>query len=266
MKPVISVETMRLSDAHTIKTKISSKELMYKAGQRVFEMCSPSKNTAIVCGCGNNAGDGYVIALEMAKRQMSPTIILVENKFSADGLYYFDKCKDANIPYIFADETTSFEQYDEIIDCIFGTGFRGEPHGIAGSIIDKINASQKRVISVDINSGLNGDNGLYIKCVKSNLTVSVGYFKTGFFLGEAHKVIGKLINADIGIELVNKGYFLAESEYELPKNYTTVEITDYMNPIQSLIECANGNFVRYRNIVTNGEETYILAGDIPYEY
>jgi len=261
MKPVISVELMRQSDAHTIKTKISSRELMYNAGKSVFETAGIRDNSIIVCGSGNNAGDGYVIALEMAKAGLKCTLLLLGDKFSEDGLYYFNKCKDEGIPHIYADENTSFSQYNDIVDCIFGTGFKGEPKGICADVIDKINQSGKRTVSVDINSGLCGDNGRYVKCVKSSLTVSIGYLKTGFFLGDAPKVIGKLANADIGIELCDRPYYLVEKEEDLPQNYTCFELPVCENPVEELIKHAKGRTLRWENIVTDGKDTYIFAGD-----
>ncbi len=260
MKPVISVELMRKSDAYTIETAVPSKTLMYRAGKAVFEAAHPKDNSVIVCGSGNNAGDGYVIALEMAKAGLKATLLLLEHKFSTDGLFYFEQCKAAGIDVIYADEYTSFAPYSDIIDCIFGTGFKGEPRGIAGNIIDKINASGKRVISVDINSGLNGDNGLYTKCVVSDITVSIGYLKTGFFLGDASRVIGSLTNVDIGIELCGKPCLLAENESELPDKYELADIPESPDPIASLISVAQGRYIRWKNIVTNGTDTFIIAG------
>ncbi len=264
MIPVISVELMRESDKYTIKNFISSKELMYKAGKAVFDIACPADGSVIVCGSGNNAGDGYVIALEMEKAGLNPTLLLLGNKFSEDGLYYFNRCKEKGINYTYADENTTFEGYSDIIDCIFGTGFKGEPKGLVAQIIDKINQSQKRVISVDINSGLNGNNGKYIKCIKSDLTVSIGYFKTGFFLGEAHRVIGKVINADIGIHLIGTPYSLIDKVENFPYHYTDRFTSFEDNPVEELKSLAKGDYIRCSNILTNGTKTYIIAGDTSY--
>ena len=87
------------------------------------------------------------------------------------------------------------------MDCIFGTGFQGEVTGLAAEIIAKINQSGKAVIAVDINSGLSGDSGQGSLCVESALTVSIGFYKSGHFLGNAKDVIGALCNVDIGIGL-----------------------------------------------------------------
>ena len=94
------------------------------------------------------------------------------------------------------------DSYDVIVDCILGTGFAGEVRGKAAQIIEAINAAKAYVISVDINSGMNGDTGEAGIAVRSDLTVSIGYYKNGMFRGRASELIGKMVNVDIGIVLV----------------------------------------------------------------
>lgn len=215
MEKVISVETMRQSDAYTIENYMDSKSLMYRAGVGVFESCEWQGSVAIVCGSGNNAGDGYVLALLLKEINVPVTLFLIKEKFSDDGRYYFDKCIKAEIPYILWNENTSFDGYKTVVDCIFGTGFKGNVRGLAGAIIDKINDFKGELISVDINSGLNGDNGMSQKCVKSDITVSIGYLKPGLLINDAPKYIGELKNCDIGIELVGEYFTLQD---EIPDN------------------------------------------------
>ena len=157
---------------------------------------------------------------------------------------------EQNIPYKVCDESTDFSDYDIIVDCIFGTGFKGVARGIAGDIIDKINDSNKTVISVDINSGLNGDTGFGEKVVKSDLTVSIGYLKTGLLINDAEKYIGSLKNCDIDIELVGDYYTLvdnfsnAENVVEFNDfNSFTEEygIIEYTNPLELVTEIAKEN-------------------------
>ena len=221
MEKVISVETMRQSDAYTIENYMDSKSLMYRAGVGVFESCEWQGSVAIVCGSGNNAGDGYVLALLLKEINVPVTLFLIKEKFSDDGRYYFDKCIKAEIPYILWNENTSFDGYKTVVDCIFGTGFKGNVRGLAGAIIDKINDFKGELISVDINSGLNGDNGMSQKCVKSDITVSIGYLKPGLLINDAPKYIGELKNCDIGIELVSE-YFTLQDE---PPDNSEIENT-----------------------------------------
>lgn len=251
MEKVITVETMRNSDAYTIENYIDSKELMYKAGIGVFNSFDYSGNVAIVCGSGNNAGDGYVLSLLLKEKNINSTLFLIKEKFSVDGKYYFDKCMEKKIPYVLCDENTNFNNYNIIVDCIFGTGFKGVATGIAGLIIDKINSSNKTVISVDINSGLNGDTGFGEKCVNSDLTVSIGYLKTGLLINDATKYISNLVNCDIDIELVGDYFQLVDS---LSDCENVVEYSSYNafvekcnikdnNPLEIVSEYAKNNKV-----------------------
>lgn len=250
MEKVITVETMRKSDAYTIANYIDSKKLMYKAGVGVFNSYDYKGNIAIVCGSGNNAGDGYVLSLLLKEKNISSTLFLIKEKFSVDGKYYFDKCMEQNIPYKVCDEDTDFSDYGIIVDCIFGTGFKGVARGIAGDIIDKINDSNKTVISVDINSGLNGDTGFGEKVVKSDLTVSIGYLKTGLLINDADKYIGSLKNCNIDIELVGDYYTLVDDfsnaenvvEFNNFNSFTEeYNIIEYTNPLEVATEIAKEN-------------------------
>lgn len=208
MKEVVSVKVMRESDENTIKTKTSSLELMKRAGEAVFASYNWQGKTAIVCGTGNNAGDGYVLATLLGDKCR---LFLLKDKFSNDGKYYFDECIKMGIEYSFIDDNTDFSQYDTIVDCLFGTGFTGEVTGVAKDAIDRINNSGKFVISVDIPSGLNGDTGMGYSVV-SDLTISIGTLKTGLILNEAKDKIKSLVNCPIGIDIVGEKYYLLEKE------------------------------------------------------
>lgn len=232
MVRVVSVENMRKSDAYTIENHISGRDLMYRAGQAIFESVQWAEPVAIVCGSGNNAGDGYVTASLLFEKGISCTLFLLSEKFSDDGRYYYEICKENGIPSVLCSPDTDFTGYGTVVDCIFGTGFRGKPEGIADVIIDKINACGAYIVSVDINSGLNGDNGLCEKCVISDLTVSIGDFKSGHFLNMAKDCIKTKINCDIGIELVRRAYLLLEKSdlkdiFGYRKNYSNKSTYGY---------------------------------------
>ena len=197
----VSVETMRKSDAWTIANKIPSKELMRRAGEGIFNAACWNAPVAIVCGKGNNAGDGYVVADLLNDAGIDCTIILLADKFSEDGRYYYDICREHGIKTVMFEEGMSLAGYGTILDCILGTGFSGEARGIAKAAIEAINASRAYVVSADINSGLNGDTGMGETFIKSNLTVSIGDFKPGHFKGLAGEAMKKKVNVDIGIEI-----------------------------------------------------------------
>lgn len=233
MERAVSVEVMRQSDAWTIANKIPSEELMRRAGEGIFKSAKWKPPVAVVCGSGNNAGDGYVVADLLHNEGVDVTIICVSEKFSEDGKYYYDICLEHGVQVrkftsetdaISAEEKTEREQvqtvsaeekteqecaetisdlsgYATILDCILGTGFQGEPRGNAKAAIEQINASGAYVISADINSGLNGDSGMGTTYVKSDLTVSIGDYKLGHFKGLADTAMKEKVNVDIGIEI-----------------------------------------------------------------
>ncbi len=210
MKNILSVENMRKSDAWTIANKTGSLQLMALAGQGVYDSVRWQGKIAVVCGTGNNGGDGYVIACLLKQNGYDVTLFLCKNKFSQDSLYYYQQSQKLGVPAYICDENVQFSQYDMIVDCIFGTGFNRQPEGIYKTVIDQINAAGKYVVSVDINSGLNGDTGLGQTVVKSDLTVAIQAFKPGHFLGEAKDVIKEKTACPIGIDPVEPPYHLIE--------------------------------------------------------
>ena len=126
---------------------------------------------------------------------------MIKNKFSEDGKYYFDKCLEKNIDYEIIRDTSNYMDFTCIVDCIYGTGFTGEVREDIRKIIENINSSRSYKVSIDINSGMNGDTGEADICIKSDLTISIGYLKKGQVSDRAKKWIGKLVNAPIGIVL-----------------------------------------------------------------
>ena len=207
-KRVLSVKEMRDADAYTIKNFVDSKELMYRAGEAIFYVgdWNIGDKVLIAAGSGNNAGDGYVVADLLNIEGIEVEILLIKDKFSEDGKYYFNRCLQKDIKYTVLDEKADyntlrgkFDSYDYVLDCIYGTGFTGEVREPVYSLIKALNDSKASIVSADINSGMNGDTGESNICVNSDLTVSIGFLKKGLVSEEGKKHIGKLVNMDIGI-------------------------------------------------------------------
>lgn len=207
-KRVLSVKEMRDANAYTIKNFVDSKELMYRAGEAIFYVgdWNIGGKVLIAAGSGNNAGDGYVVADLLNIEGIEVEILLIKDKFSEDGKYYFNRCLQKDIKYTVLDENADyntlrgkFDSYDYVLDCIYGTGFTGEVREPVYSLIKALNDSKASIVSADINSGMNGDTGESNICVNSDLTVSIGFLKKGLVSEEGKKHIGKLVNMDIGI-------------------------------------------------------------------
>lgn len=199
----ISVETMRMSDARTIADLVPGLELMRRAAQGVFRAVSWHGRTAIVVGSGNNGGDGFALACILKGEGLDCAVFTVSQRLSADSAHYAEQAASAGVsvrPFA-PDCLTGF---DIVVDCLLGTGFSGGVRANYRAAIEAINASKSYVVSVDINSGMNGDTGEADIAVKSDLTVTIGYVKTGLIRENAGKYMKRLVCTDIGIVLAKE--------------------------------------------------------------
>lgn len=224
---VVTVQNMRDSDAQTIASGVTSAELMYRAALGLFQAVRFVGKIAIVCGSGNNGGDGYALACVLLENGITPTIFRVNKKFSKDGLFYYQTAMSKGAEEGDLRVPAPFTGYDIVVDCLLGTGFSGEVRGEMRTAIELINACSAYIISADINSGVNGDTGEAAIAVNSDLTVSIGSFKVGMFLGDAPYYIGSMRNADIGIQLVRQEYHLIDWEQlHVFEGYNSVVMTE----------------------------------------
>ena len=205
----ISVENMRQSDAYTIANFVPGLELMYRAAYGVFAAYGWPGSTAIVVGSGNNGGDGFALAWILKEKGFDCTVFTVSQKMSPDSAYYAEKAKKVGVP-IRPFEAGCMDGYDTVVDCLLGTGFSGSVRGNYRDAIEEMNASAAFVISVDINSGMNGDTGEAELAVQSDMTVTIGYVKTGLVTENAGNYMQRLVCADIGIVLVRDEGFITE--------------------------------------------------------
>ena len=230
----ISVENMRQSDAYTIANFIPSLELMHRAAYGVYLASSWDGKTAIVVGSGNNGGDGFALASILKEKGYDCTVFTLSQKLSPDSAYYAALAQSANIP-IRSFETGCLAGFDAIVDCLLGTGFQGTVREPYRSAVEAINGSDARVISVDINSGMNGDTGDAELAVKSDLTVTIGYIKTGLISTHAGKFMKKLVCADIGIQLLREEYKILLPG-EIPnEKWQCLQSQEWLDPM--IIKC-----------------------------
>lgn len=209
MIPCISVENMRQSDAYTITNLVPGLELMYRAAYGAFKAYEWHGSTAIVVGSGNNGGDGFALAWIMKARGFDCSVFTVSQKMSPDSVYYAAKAVEAGVP-VRPFEAGCLDGFSTVVDCLLGTGFSGTVRGGYRDAIEAINASGAFIISVDINSGMNGDSGAAELAVRSDLTVTIGYVKTGLVTENAGRYMKRLVCADIGIVLVREEGFITD--------------------------------------------------------
>jgi len=200
MLDCISVGNMRRSDALTIEKYVPSQTLMYRAAMGVFMAVDWHGSIAIAVGSGNNGGDGYALACILKSRGINCCIVKLSDKMSPDGAFFAETASSLDVRMI-PFTPTCFQGADIIVDCLLGTGFKGAVRQSYLEAIREINRSGAYVVSVDINSGMDGDTGLAVEAVRSDLTVTIGYLKNGLVTPDAGKWIRRLVCADIGIVL-----------------------------------------------------------------
>jgi NAD(P)H-hydrate epimerase len=275
LNEVVSVKNMRESDAHTIAEHTTSAELMHRAAQGIFDAVQFNGKVAIACGKGNNGGDGYALACILLEHGITPTVFRVSDKFSPDGLYYYKTAVSHGAEEASLAVPAALNGFDIVVDCLLGTGFSGPVKDEIQNAIEQINASGAYVISADINSGINGDTGVAEIAVNSDLTVSIGAYKTGMFLNDAPYFIDKLTNADIGIHILREEYKLIDFEHlHMFEGYgscvmTTEEFfekTGYSPETCSIAECiAQLSRDERKTYVVKTEHSAVIA-DLKYVY
>lgn len=218
MKAVVTCAQMRAADKYAIETLgTPSQELMERAGKAIADeaetlLRETEGNTVLaVCGGGNNGGDGWCAARLLRAAGYRAAVFTLTDKLSADCAAQREKF-EGTVYDRFPDE-----KFDVVIDAIFGTGFRGAPEGRFADAIARINESGAKVVSADIPSGLNGDNGFAASCVHADVTVTIGALKTGLLLGNGADVCGKIVTKDIGIQMNQPSFAMLCEEKDLKK-------------------------------------------------
>lgn len=210
----ISVENMRRSDQHTIANFVPSLELMHRAAYGVYLSHDWSAPVAIMAGSGNNGGDGFALGCILQRKGIDCTVFTLSSKLSQDSAVYAQMAAADGVA-VRSFENGCLSGFATVVDCLLGTGFRGTPRENYREAISAINAANAFVISVDINSGMNGDTGEAECAVCSDLTVTIGFVKNGLVTENAGNYMKRLVCADIGIRLLREENKLCtEAEWE----------------------------------------------------
>ena len=199
----ISVQNMRESDQLTIDNFVSGRTLMYRAALGVYRAVSWHGEIVIAVGGGNNGGDGYALACILTREHHPCRIVKLSDKLTEDSGYFAEQANALGVR-VEAYTPGAFVGADIIVDCLLGTGFQGSLREPFLSAVNEINSSDAQIVSVDINSGMNGDTGEAQIAVRSDVTVTIGYVKHGLVSDNAGLYMKKLIVADIGIVLAKQ--------------------------------------------------------------
>ena len=201
MGKIYSVEEIQDIEKKEFKKLKSSYVLMKRAGTNCAKKIYKSKFNSkfiILCGPGNNGGDGLVISQVLKKLNQNVILYCLKSVvYKGDAKIAYKKNQltknnynDLNIP-----------KDSVIIDCLFGIGLNKKIKGIYKNIIKKVNKSKQYVISIDIPSGINGDNGKIMgEAIKANSTYTLHAKKIGLTINSGMKYSGKVSIIDIGIK------------------------------------------------------------------
>jgi len=221
---------MAAFDSLTISQTTSSPELMERAGKAAFEKLKSygllpenDETCVILCGPGNNGGDGLVIARHLLGSDTCKvlTIISASKKFSPEFELQAKKLKEAGGELMFfPGEAQSLEtngitvnkkqlakylkEAGLILDCLLGTGQKAAPRDSIKALIEALNESRgdcnDRLVSLDMPSGINGDTGeVYEPHVTASLTIAIELSKRGMVQYPARKVCGSITSITIGL-------------------------------------------------------------------
>lgn len=203
---VCSVEQMRTCDREASeKFGISSLVLMENAALQCVKEAENFTNIAVVCGKGNNAGDGFAAARHLINKGKNVKIFLaLGTDFSGDALINYNILVKMNADIIQIDDINAFKSAlsdaDCILDALFGTGMHGAAAGKAAQVIETVNESDAYVISADVPSGINADTGeICSVAVRADKTVTFAAYKTGLLMYPAADYTGEIVVADISI-------------------------------------------------------------------
>ena len=204
-------EQMRKADEVSIKDfNIPGIVLMENAALGIIkevekDICNgilPKKgHTSIICGTGNNGGDGFAVARHLASMDWDVEVFICGDKsrITGDALTNLQVIKKLNMPiYVIEDPDMveldrSLSRSQLIIDGMLGTGFRGRLRGNYEAVVEKINKQHKFVLSIDNPTGLNCDTGFAEEsCIKADKTVTLGLPKIGLVINDGPYYCGEL--------------------------------------------------------------------------
>ncbi|MFC1696931.1 NAD(P)H-hydrate epimerase [Nanoarchaeota archaeon] len=183
----------------TIAKGITRLDLMEKAGAEcakvIQDKFEKDKHIVVVCGPGNNGGDGFVIARHLNEADYAVNVVVAVdiNSIKDEAKEKFMEMQNKLITA--TPNINKIDKADVIVDCILGTGAKGEIKGIVADVIDKINATDAKVVSIDVPSGVDPDTGEELnKAIKCDLLICYQDIWQGL-----EKLKDKTVMVDIGL-------------------------------------------------------------------
>lgn len=199
--------SLRQIDRRAEEHGISMIELMGNAAKGIYEVMREKnlmKRVLILCGAGNNGGDGLALAALYHERfeRVSVLYVFKHPPISEAAQYYYELCEKQNLLLHGGAEIIQRYQrdFDVLVDGLFGIGLSRDIDEPYASIIDAVNQSSQTVLAIDLPSGINSDDGTIKGCaVRADLTVTFVASKPGHWLYPGYMYSKEVLVKDIGI-------------------------------------------------------------------
>ncbi len=212
---LVYAEEMQALDRYTIEEMgIPGEILMENAGRGIAELIwsrlapKAQKGTLIVCGPGNNGGDGFVIARHLAQKNIPVKVITLvpPEKYKGEAALNLQILKRIGLPLIELTESDLdslpflLKHFGLIVDAIFGTGLKRPVSGFLARVVEILNSSDVFILAVDMPSGLSADTGHPLGlAVKADLTATMALPKVGQVIYPGRQYVGELCVVDISM-------------------------------------------------------------------
>ena len=244
---ILNNREMAKADRLTKENGTDGFELMKAAGQhaaRIIAEKYPENEFLVLCGPGNNGGDGLVAANHLKSAGKNVRIAALGNldDYTGDAAKAAEKIDQH--PDLLEDlsEEVLANPKLVIIDAVFGTGFDRKLQDPVSSVFKKINSLHKTVVAIDIPSGVNGNDGtLDSNSLQADLTITFFRKKLGHFLQPGRSTCGKVVVCDIGIP----SEILEQTDYSAIENDCSLWFDFFPIPLQTQHKYDRGYAVVY---------------------
>lgn len=255
MEKIYNIQQIRDIEQEAFNVlKIPEDMLMQRAGRAAFTVLQQHypncKNIAVLCGAGNNGGDGYVVAALAKGCGLSVQIIHVglPKATQVAAFAAFEHCQMLSIPIIEYDNPQQIKGFDIIVDALLGIGLKGVVRGLSQQLIQAVNAERGIVLAIDTPSGLDVDKGIILgDAIRAHATVTFIGKKIGMLTGCAPEYCGEIYVDNL--QLAPEVFAGVASQYQLiEKN----DLNDFL--VQRRRDAHKGNF----------GHVLVVGGDLGY--
>jgi len=212
VEKIFTSREMKQIEAMSNSEGMTYMRLMENAGSAAYNVLRKqygitSGKVVVLCGNGNNGGDGFVVARKLYDNGIDCAVVLVigEPK-TVEAISMYNRVRERDIAVVdFEKETKTaylaISQSDVVVDAVYGTGFHGKLKYNVKELFSFVNNVGKRTFSLDVPSGMNADDACVEEvCIQPNGTVVFAAYKPAHKLGKTKEMCGEQTLVDIGID------------------------------------------------------------------